>query len=149
MNLIVHELVTTLTQRMTVGDNDVRLGAIRPHILKYGTPAGSLYMEVKNTSGTSLQTSETVTIASITAATNTYFHGYIKFLTYITLLKNTSYDFILTPTGYTFAESAYIGWCNDFDLQKYDRDYTPADSFDCPLDMELWEYKLITRGSYP
>lgn len=154
MNLIVHELgaygLATLTQRLTTpADRDVRVGALRPHLLKFLAPAGSLYMEIRKTDTTLISTSSVVTIAAITADTGNYFHGYVAFPIYCTLARDTSYDFILASTGYTFAEAAWIGWCNDFDLQKYDRDYTPANFEDCPLDIEVWEHKLITKGTYP
>jgi hypothetical protein len=153
VNLVAHELtinsgIAALKQLLTIGDEDVYLGGIRPHILKVGAPAGSLYLEVRTAADVLIQASETVTIASITAATGTYFHGYVRFAIPITLLKNTSYYVVMQSTGYTFAESAYIAWCNDFDLRKYSTEYT-ANAATAALDMEMWEYKLITRGSYP
>lgn len=150
MNLLVHELVTSLSQRQTTPtDKDVFIEALRPHLVKYGSPAGSLYMEVRTTGGTLVATSETVTIAAITAASGAYFHGNVRFYTYCSLPKNTSYDFYLKSTGYTYAESAWIGWCNDFDLKKYEYGYTPVNYEDCPLNFEDWGRRIITKGIYP
>jgi hypothetical protein len=152
MRLIVHELTTNsgdgaLKQLLTVGGSDVVLAAVRPHLLKYGVPAGSLYMEVRTAANVLISASAAVTIASITAVTNTYAHGYLRFDLPVTLLKNTSYYFALQSTGYAYSDTDYIGWCNDYDLFKYD--FISSNALDRPLDIEMWEHKLVTRGSYP
>ena len=145
MILQVHELVTTLSQKLTVGSEEVRISAIRPHLLRWLSPAGSLYLEVRDASNALVATSETIAISSLPAGN--YLHGYIRFLVDCILAANSTYSVVLNSSGYTFSESAWIGWCTDFDLRKYDIALTEEE--DGFLDVEMWETNLITKGTYP
>lgn len=151
MKLVVHELRTTLVQKLTVGTSNVAVDDVRPHIFKYGTPAGSLFMSIQDSTGvTTYNTSTAVTIASITSASNTYFHGYVDFVCPVILLAGVTYRFVLSSTGYTFAETGYIGWANDFDLRKYSLGYTQVGgTIMSPLDTEVWPTKPVAKGTYP
>jgi hypothetical protein len=56
----------------------------------------------------------------------------------LTLKKGQSYSLKLVGTGYSFSEPAYVGWCNGYDLGKYDSTTVPADIYQSPLDLEIW-----------
>jgi len=147
MKLNVHELQAAgLMQRFTVGSNPLDVYAIRPHLYKHLSPAGSLYMEIRSDGGSLLSTSETLTISSIHSngfASANYGHGDIRFYTSARLAANTTYQLWLKSTGYTYANSAFIGWCNDFDLRKIDKDFTgPASA----LLFDLFTYQYLTKG---
>jgi hypothetical protein len=45
--------------------------------------------------------------------------------------------------GYSFSESAYLAVCNDFDLRKYEPDYSPSTGFSSALDIEIWHSKRV------
>lgn len=152
MNLVVHELVAnsgagSVYQEVTVGSSPVTIRAVRPHLYISLPQASSIYVQILNSGGTVVATSETVTVASITA--QNYFHGYVRFYIDAILAAATNYTFRLQVTGYSYSEESFIGWCSDYDLRKYSLGFTPSNAWDDPLDMEIWEQKLITRGTYP
>lgn len=143
MNIYVHELVTVLSQEIMTPDRYVHLEAVRPHIYKHLGPSGSFKIQVLDADSNLVAESSTLTAADISASN--YFHGYVKFPVKCTLSPSSSYFIQLAATGYTFSGSAFIGWCNDFDLRKYD---ASGDGVYAPLDMEIWEYKTKLRGDY-
>jgi hypothetical protein len=142
--LVVHELVTTLKQEISLLDKDLLIHAIRPHIYRHNFPTGSLNLEVWDSNQRTIAVSSSVAIASI--GTENYFHGYIEF-PFVEPLKalSTYWVALKASGGYTFSESAYIGWCNDYDLRKVDADYTPNDGVNGALDMEFWVKKRAIR----
>jgi len=146
VTLILNELIDDdLKQEIKVKDQNVDVIAIRPHIYRHNFATGSLAIQVQDTIGDIIATSNTIAISSI--ATLDFFHGYIRFDIEASLKADTIYNISLRSSGgYTFAESAYIGWCNDFDLEKYDKNYIPLNEFAAALDMEIWERTVIQRG---
>lgn len=148
MDLIVEDLSSgTVEQKFTTGDFPVNVVAVRPHLYKHLAPAGSITMQLRDASGSLLASSNAVTIASITAASGNYFHGMIKFDLNAGLLPNTVYRFRMTTTGYTHSDSAYVGWCRDFDLGRYDSTYTSDSGLGAALGLEIWENKNVVKGS--
>lgn len=145
MILVVHELKTELKQQVSIDDKDFILSGIRPHLVKTGNPGGSLQMEIEDTSNRLIGNSEIIPISAITPAA--YFHGYVRFYCNVPLKKNTNYFVSLKGVGYSFSESAYIGWANDYDLRRTPLDYVPVSDIEAPLDLELWtKNKTIRRG---
>lgn len=134
MKLAVAELKTELYQDL-VATSNTDIHAVRLHLYKHNSPAGSLIVKLADTQGKVFATSDTVSISSITG---TFFHGYVRFLVSYPIKKNTQFRVYLTSSGYTFGESAYIGWCNDFDLRKYTATYSPNQSTRAALDLEVW-----------
>jgi hypothetical protein len=128
---------------MTATEN-AHIYAIRPHIYKHGSPAGSLVLDVLDANGKLIKSSSAVTISSISTAN--YFHGYVKFDISLPVTSGKTYQIKLRGTGYTFSASAYIGWCNDFDLRKYTADYSPNTGIDAALDMEIWSGRRPQKG---
>lgn len=144
MKLAVHELRTELSQKITTGDKPVWVEAIRPHLYKHGSPAGALYLEVRNAQGYLIATSQPVVIADIPGLP--FFHGEIDFPLETSLVANATYFVTLKGTGYSFNESAFIGWCNDFDLRKMQPSYSPSNGTRAALLLEIWERKPTKRG---
>lgn len=147
MNLVVEELLTYLEQKITTPDRPVQLRYLRPHLLKYLNPAGSLTVQLRDaTNSVVLATSDSVTIQSLHDATGPYFHGYVRFSLNAGLLPLTNYWLRLVPSGYSFSEAAYIAWCKDFDLRKFDADYSPNLGVNSAFDFEPWELKNVRKG---
>ena len=141
MQLWVHELQATgyLYQQITVGTRDIQLYAIRPHIMKFAAPAGSLTMRILDTNGKIIDSSETLAISSVLTGLGTWPHGYQRFLISTELKANTIYRIALVASaGYAFSESAYIGWANDYDFRRVTASYTPSFGPYAALDTELW-----------
>lgn len=144
MKLVVIELGNSLVQTVAVGSKSIQLYAIRPHLYRHNLPTGSLTVQVQDALGNVINLSDTISISSI--GSGTYWHGYQRFLISTMLQKNTTYQIALVASGgYTFSESAYVGWCNDFDLRKVPANFTPNFGTNAALDMEFWESKEFTR----
>lgn len=149
-NLVVDDLDTTLTQKVTPTET-VIIAAIRPHILIHGNPSGSLRVDIYDSTNTTLlKSSEEITIAAIkTLATITenFFHGYIRFNIDWGLVKDTEYSIRLEGlSGYSFSTSDFIGWCRDFDTRKYNASYSPSTGFSSAFDMEIWRQNDNVRS---
>lgn len=154
MKLLVEELGRTLSiikQKITVGDRDIVIKAIRPHLYKHLNPTGNLILYIYDAAGsTLLATSETLSMTTIHTtgfSSANYGHGDVRFYINAVLLKNTSYQVWLGSSGgYTYSASAFYGWCNDWDLAKVNKDYTPASDFQSAFLMEFWEYRRVEKG---
>jgi hypothetical protein len=144
MKLLVHELKTTLKQQFQPTENlDVLY--VRPHLYKHNSPSGSLKIQILGESEELIKESSLITISSISSAN--YFHGYIRFEITVPLRSSNTYYMALASSGYSFAEGAYIGWCNDYDLRKVSATYTPSVGYSAALDFELWTKNTLTRGA--
>jgi hypothetical protein len=142
-SLVVDDLDTTLTQKVTPTETLI-LGAIRPHILIFGNPAGCLRVDIYDSANTTLlKSSEDLMISDIKTQgniTESYFHGYIRFNIDWGLVKDTEYSIRLEGlAGYSPTVSDYIGWCRDFDTRKYTASYTPNEGFNSSFDIEFWQ----------
>jgi hypothetical protein len=143
--LLLHLLESSIYQEETSDYAMHKIGAIRPHLMRFGNPAGNLTMQIQDRAGEPLFTSETINISSI--GSGTYWHGYYPFLITGMLRKFTPYRFVLIAGGgYSFSESAYIGWCNGFDLGKYIPEYAGGIGWSAPLDLEIWSYEQVIKG---
>ncbi len=142
MKLCVAELESELFQVVRPKANTL-VEAIRIHLYRHNSPEGSLSVRVADLNGRSIAVSDTVLISAIPS--KTFYHGYVRFLIQCSLKKNEQYRVYLNSSGYSFNESAYIGWCNDFDLRKYDTEYTPSSALAAPLDLEVWAKSTRVR----
>lgn len=139
MTLIVHELDAPVVQTIRHTRN-VMVEAIRPHLVRYGNPVGSVKIQILNDANALIAESAPVSIADM--GSQDYFHGYVRLDISAGLTKNKSYTIKLVGTdGYSFSESAYVAWANGFDLGKYPPAYVPEGSLKYPLDLEVWERK--------
>lgn len=146
--LIVHELITTLHQVETVDHRPKYIRAIRPHLLifnKSGLGAGTLKMQIWDSRNRVIATSETLNIADMT--TLNYAHKRYRFQIDAALRAGATYRIALVPGGgYSFSESAYVGWCNAWETRIRDVGYSPSSGVWAPLDQEFWEWKEVRRG---
>lgn len=141
MKLLVHELKSSIYQELTP-DKTTQVEAIRLHLYKHNTPAGTFYIEIQDASGEPIAVGvESITAAEISDAD--FYHGMIRFYINAQLRAGTTYRIVLKATGYVFAEEAYLGWCNSFDLSSYDADYIPTGNFQAALSLEVWERIII------
>lgn len=148
-NLIVTRLDTNLVQKVTPTET-VIVSAIRPHVYIQNNPPGSLRVDIYDATDTTLlKSSESITIASIktqASITQNYFHGYIRFYIDWGLALGTDYSIRLVGhTGYTATTTDAVWWAKDFDLRKYEADYTPNIGFKSAFDMEIWDYNDNVR----
>lgn len=151
MRLLVHELVAnsgvgSLLQWISTKSKKEHLTHVRPHLLKFGAPAGALTVQLVDEDGNVLTTSESVDIDDISSAD--YFHGYVRFEIEYVLEAETRYGLLLQSSGYSFSESAYIGWCADRDLAKYEKQFSAQADEDYPLDVENWTRQKRVKGHY-
>jgi hypothetical protein len=149
MLLYTHELITTLQQGLKA-QRDVFVTAIRPHLYVAGGPAGTLQIVIRDAADTvTIASSNNVTITSIN--TVDFFHGYIKFDINAALKQGNEYIIRLQSSGYSLVDifSDGVGWCNDWDLRKYQPEDSllPFPEASAPFDLEVWEYINVSKGS--
>lgn len=145
MKLVVHELMTKLSQVIQVGSDSINLEAIRPHLYRHNQATGSLQLQVEDLGGNVIAQSDQVDISDV--GTGSFWHGYIRFLMKSHLRAGASYQISLVSLGgYGFNESAYVGWCNDFDLRKVPALYSPSLGLTGALDMEFWSLQNVNPG---
>ena len=145
MKLVVIELgASPISQKLNTGTKPVFVEAIRPHLYRHNFAAGTLQMLVYDSTGTTLvASSQTLNISALDSGF-AYSHGYYTFNVNVGLAANTTYTFQLVGAGgYTFSESAYVGWVNGLDLGKYPATTTPTDAFHYPLDIEVWNRSQV------
>ena len=143
MTLAVQELVAgvPLAQTLVTPPKNVFVEVLRPHLVRYGSPAGTLQMLVLDSTNTQIAASNVLTISSL-APTFGYAHGYWEFDVNAGLKANQSYTFkLVSGGGYSFSESAYVGWVNGCDLGKYSPTTAPPNLLQWPLDIEVWHRK--------
>lgn len=138
MKLLVFEIQEAGVYQTVKPTRNVNIEAIRPHLYVHANPAGTVKVQVQDSSGGLIAESTALTIADISAAT--YFHGKVRFYINASLRKGETYRIaVVGAGGYSFSESAYIGVCNSFDLSTYDASYSPNVGFNAPLALEIWE----------
>lgn len=137
MQLVVSELITNLSQEV-VATSNLNIEAIRPRLLKYGSPAGSLLLNVKDANNKKIVSSETISIASISTAD--YFHGLVRFYVDVSFKSGSTYIIELASTGYTYNSSHWVGWIFDYDMRVVDGPNGAVHQ------LELWERKQVRRG---
>lgn len=125
--------------------------AVRLNLFKYLSPVGTFTVNL-------IKDSTTIVTKSLTSAeiesssdgqiTNTnYFHGIItfEFADNVRLSADTDYKIVLTSSGYTFSEAAYMGWKKDFESYIYPLEYIPIKLEKFPYSFELWGYERSVR----
>lgn len=132
MKLLVNELKTELVQQLS-GDETRIVEAVRLKLYKHNSPAGSLFVEVRDENGGVISVSESIAISSLSESA--FFHGQIRFYLNAYLKAGRSYQLALCSTGYSFSESAYVGWCLDFDFHTYTKTTKHRHDF------EIWSRK--------
>lgn len=142
MLLVAHELYASgLKQKINVLENTNCI-SVRPHLYKHLSSVGSLKLQLLDVDQKIIDESSSLVISTISSAN--YFHGYVRFDCNFRLKANQTYWIKLLGIGYTFSESAYIGWCNDYDLRKVDANYSRNQGYFAALDMEIWENRQVS-----
>lgn len=135
MKLLVHEIYTEVYQTV-IPTKNVNVEAIRPHLYLNNFPAGNVLVKIHDSSGELVSESEALEISEL--STEPYCHGHFRFYIKAHLKAGTTYKIVISTTGYSFSESAYIGVCNSFDLSAYPANYSPNIGVNAPLDIEIW-----------
>jgi hypothetical protein len=149
VKVVVHELNTApLRQKILIGAKPVMVHAIRPYIFKWLAPAGSVYMQIQDSSGNKILDSETIAISALSA--QNYFHGFYRFLVDFGFAAETEYYIAMKGSGYTYSSIAFIGWCNAWEIKNSsDIGYSaPNTGLSAPLGMQFWSYDHRTKGDY-
>lgn len=126
---------------------DTDLYAVRAHLMIYGAPAGTVYMQIWHaTENKVIKQSDSHTITSLKS--NTYAHGMYRFVFNVNL-KSGTYRFVLRSSGgYSYSSSAFVGWCAHRELRRVS---TPEGTeefggFSEPKGLEFWEYNKLNKG---
>lgn len=145
MRLVVHELGASGLVQVIRSPKNALVVAVRPHLYRHNFATGNLKIQVLDESDVLLAESETLDIADLTTDSDNplaYFHGFVRFDVSVGMKKDTVYKIKLVGGGgYSFGESAYIGWCNAYDNGHYTADYVPTNDLYEPLDLEIWDRK--------
>lgn len=146
--LVVDELQTTLTQNFTIDLNRrFELTAVRPYLLMYNSPSGTFTLSLKE--GATTHASVNFTSAEIKSDLSTsndyaYLWKTLQFSNPVFLSKG-SYSLVLSSSGYTFSESAYLGWIKEHEnIFNNTVDLSGVGSFDYPLSYQLFEKRGAT-----
>ncbi len=139
MTLLLHELKNSELFQVIKPEQNEFVKAIRLHLYKHNNPAGSLRVEVRDINNKKVAVSDAVLIADIPGQ---FYHGLITFNISVSLKSGTEYRVYLTnDESYSFSESAFVGWCNSYDLTSYPATYTNNNSIYAPLALEVWSLK--------
>jgi hypothetical protein len=136
MQLIVHELLSTLEQTVTC-HRDTVCKHIRPYLYKHLNASGSVKVQVLDANGQLCAESNSINIVDISASN--YYHGFIRFDIDFMLKKNFNYIIRLVGTGYSFTESNYIGWVANHENKVYSEDYVLSNGAGSSLTLQVWE----------
>lgn len=139
--LIIRELKADALYQQIVPTENLNLVHIRPHLLIYGSPSGTLQVQVRDSNDRIAGASNTISISTL--KTQTYAHGYFRFDITQPLISGVTYRIALVGGGgYTFSETDYVGWASDWNDEKISTTYTQSGDVDSPLDFELWVRKI-------
>lgn len=149
--LIVHECDTEVFQEFTPTENSL-VTSFRPHLYFHNSPSGDIKMRLTDSSGNQIAESSSSVIATLKAAVEAdssvgvgaFVHAYVLFDFNVPLMKNVAYRIYVTCfNGYSFAESAYVAVCKDWDDPKITPSYSPSVDFNAALDIEIWERRNL------
>ncbi len=140
---VVERLEGSMSQTFTLAnDENYNVAYIRPLLYVYNSPAGTFTLTV--TQGTFTQ-SVNFTASDIQTALGTsddYFYAWYRLnFTDQLSLKKGNFTITLSSSGYTFSESAWLGWVQEHEFRFNDLSYTPASDDDGPLSTQLFVYR--------
>lgn len=149
MEKAVHELITTLDQQITF-DEITHIERIRPWLVLYDNPTGSVKLSIMDSSATTTYAYKTQSVADMISAGDAtvatqYNHGLISFI-FDSVVHLQPGDYIVrleASTGYTFASSKFIGWVSDSDDPIGELGYTSTGGLTTPLTMEIYSYNNV------
>ena len=145
--LVLDELITTLSQDFTINLNRrYSIEGIRPYIYMHNAPAGTFTLSLKEGVTTLVsQTFDSAEIKSDLSTSDNFAHIWkrLVFSTPFQLSKGT-YTLELSSSGYTFAESAYIGWIREYENVFNETSGTIDTLFDNPFSFQIFENRRVT-----
>lgn len=142
---VVDELKTTLSQEFSTTNRLERfqLEAIRPILLLFNDPSGTFTLTLKEGATTleasSLSMSTILSDGNLTAGQ--YHKGALRFNFTTILNKGISYTLELSSSGYTFAETSYLGWVVEHTNPLNILDGVITYDTERPYSFETWGYK--------
>lgn len=116
--IVYEELKAVELEQEILIEKRIILKGIRLHLIKIGTPTGSIRLTMYDSDLT--YTTKTIPLTDFAAngITATYFHGmvYFQFDNEIILTKAKKIKFKLEGiSGYTYANTNHIGWIKEFE----------------------------------
>jgi len=147
-SLVLDTLVTTLSQSITLTQNRrVTIRAISLKVVMFNAPAGTFTLKVK--SGANTLTSKTFTSADIksdlsTADNYAYLWKVLDFSGNLQL-ENGTYTLEISSSGYTFSESAYLGWIRPHENIFNTGDGSNDSILNNPFGFRIFELKRVNR----
>lgn len=148
---IVEELRTvTLTQDYTLAEgSNYNIARVKPFIFSYNGPSGTFTLTIKQNSAT--VGSATFTAASLKSDIGTahdYFFAWANLTPLppgggasdVISLKPGTVTFELSSSGYTFSDSAWIGWVQEHEF-AIPTDYTVSTDTQNPRSVKLLTYE--------
>ena len=124
--LLVEELFTSISEGFTLSYTErTSLAALYPHLYIHNEPAGTFTITLKK--GATNIFSKSFNVSDIKATIDSpldYSHVWYPVIpTNPVQIDSGEYLVELTSSGYTFSESAYIGWCRNFEEMDFKGDF--------------------------
>ena len=149
MRIYVQELKASALSQTIAVTSDILVKTVRLHLYKHNSPSGTFTMQITDNSDNVI-TSKGLTVSEMqssgsAALSQNLYRGYISFeLSQPVALRAGTFKIKLTSSGYTFAESAYIGWLKDWDDTKPSiTDASTPKPADSPFDFEIYSLKGV------
>ncbi len=123
------------------------LRGFRPSLLRSGSPAGLVRLELRDALGQQIiKASSDRSAAAI--GTGSHWAGDAGFILEAALRGGVTYQLVLVArAGYAHSSSDHLGWCLDFLQDRKTRlGYTEAGHDQSPYGLELWPIQEATRG---
>lgn len=142
--LLVEELKTTLSQDFQLTtDRRMTLSGIRLNLYMHNSPTGTFTVTLKTSANTlATQTFTSADLKTALSTSDNFLHIWksFEFTNPIQLSKGT-HTIQLSSSGYTFAESGYLGWIKPHEDLFNDLTSTITDDLNNPLGYRLYELR--------
>jgi hypothetical protein len=138
--LLVEELKTSLSEGFILSNTQrYQIAAILPHLYIHNEPSGNFTFTLKKGANTIFSKTFNVTqIKSTIENALDFSHLWLPIIPDLpTQVESGEYLFELTASGYTFNESAYIGWCRNFEEMSFKGDFGQFNSDENNLQLRL------------
>lgn len=134
MKILCAELVNELIQPVTF-EKEFTLEAVYPFLVMINSPSGTFNFEMIKDASTIF--SKTFTSSDLKSALGTlddYLYSFHPIIPNSPIrIKKGTYNFKLTHTGYSFNESSFLGWGQQYEDRQNPVSYTITGSSSIPL----------------
>ncbi len=145
MKLYVEELRATALSQTITRETPCLVYAVRLHLCKFLSPAGTFIVTITDASDNVLATSSQTLVEMQAAGSadlaENYYHGHVTFAftRCPTLRADTNYKIKLSSSGYTYSNTVFLGWCKAYDDRAIaiTGGVEPTASTDSPYDVEI------------